>query len=242
MHHRAFLVLLLAPWLGSLSACRSITVEQVSPEFQKTGLKGKTLALGEVLSARVTSDPTPLETAATLLACEAWLKEKRPATRVVSYVSFGQQVGGLKTRFQSAGSLPLAALTPSQYQKAQAAGIDAVLFVEMLGKDAKSGRHTFKKHETTTEYDNNGKAQQKTCTQEYYESYATCWVDCRYYVVDVRTRQVVWQVSGSCAATESKEGGPVGQSFVPLPDIPAMPSSTEAIRKLVPLALRKLPQ
>lgn len=239
-HAITFLFLLASA--AALSSCHAVRVEHVSHEFKKAGLRGKTVALGEVLSARPAHDPTPSETAATLVACETWLKERRPSTRVVSFVSLGRQVGELKTRFQGGAGVPLAAMTPAQYRKALAAGVDFVLFVEVLEKDFSSGTRVCEKEERTTEYDSEGKAQDKTSTTEYYVSFASCWVECRYYLVDVRTRQVVWQVSGTGSASESKEGGQVGIGTMSLPAIPAMPATTEAIRSFVPSALRKLPK
>lgn len=245
MTHHALITFVLAPAALLLSSCglfRSVQVEHISPEFKKTGLRGKTIALGDVLSARPHYDPTPGETAAALVACETWLKEERPSTRVVSYVAFGQQVGTLKTRFHAAEGLPLAALTPGQYKKALAAGVDYIVLAEMLEKESRSGTRIIQEESTTTEKDKDGKEVEKTTTTEHYESYATCWVDCRYHVVDARTRQIVWQAKGGSVESEIKRDGQVGFSTGLMPAIPAMPSHTEPMRDLATNMMRKLPK
>ncbi|MGV3664462.1 MAG: hypothetical protein ACO1TE_30095 [Prosthecobacter sp.] len=245
MTHHALITFVLAPAALLLSSCglfRSVQVEYLSPEFKKTGLRGRTIALGEVLSARPQYDPTPGETAAALVACETWLKEERPSTRVVSYVAFGQQVGALKTRFHGGAGLALAAVTPAQYKKALAAGVDYVVLAEMLEKESRSGTRIIQEESTTTEKDENGKEVEKTTTTDYHESYATCWVDCRYHVVDARTRQIVWQAKGGSVESETKRGDPVNSMLGTMPAIPTMPSHSSVMRDLAENMMSKLPK
>lgn len=243
MTHHAFISLILVfAVVCQLSSCRSVHVEHVSGEFKKTGLRGKTVALGEVLSARPECDPTAAETAAAMHGAEIWLEEERPAARVVDFASFGRLAGPLHIRFHGGEGLPLAALTRGQYGKAQAAGIDYVLFVELTERDTRSGVGVREEQSTTTECDKDGKEETKTTTTRTQVAYATCWVTCRFYLVDVRSRQVVWQASSAACESAEKVGGPADNSFVPPPEIPMMPATSAAMRNLVPTVLRKLPK
>lgn len=237
-----FSFLLACAFACQLSSCRSVRVEHVAPEFKNSGLRGRTLALGEVLSAGADCDPTAAETAAAMHEAEIWLEEKRPATHVVDFASFGRLTGPLHIRFHGGEGLPLASLTRGQYAKAQAAGIHYVLFVELTGRDTRSGVGVREEQSTTTECDKDGKEETKTTTTRTQVAYATCWVTCRFYVVDVRSRQVVWQALSAACESAEKVGGPADNSFVPPPEIPLMPATSAAVRNLVPTVLRKLPK
>lgn len=228
--------------VGVLSSCHFVRIEKAAPDFQKAGLRGKTVALGEMLSARAECDPTAGETAAAMHGAEIWLEEKRPDTRVVDFATFGRLTGPLHIRFHGGEGLPLKALTQNQYARAQAAGVDHLLFAELTQRDLKSGVGIREEQSTTTECDKDGKEKTKTTTTRTQVAYATCWVTCRFYLVDVRTRQVVWQaLSAACEGAE-KVGGPADNSFVPPPEIPVMPATTAAVRNLIPMVLRKLPK
>jgi hypothetical protein len=95
------LITLVAPAV-LLSACVPLRVEFVHPALKKEGLKGKTVAVGEVVSAHSENDPTPWDSAVIIRSCEERLRQKRPRTTIINSSALERSVGELKNRLSSA--------------------------------------------------------------------------------------------------------------------------------------------
>jgi len=234
-------IVLLLPVL--LSACVPVRVEYVQHAFKASGLKGRTLAVGEVVSTHWENDPAPHDAATILGACEQRLRQKRPQTTIVSSIEFERAVGELRNRPSPSADLPRRVLSSSQAGKARAKNIDYVLLIEVTHNREDNSITSHEETETEEERDEDGKVIRE-CKRTVYvtTAHATRRVGTRYYVMDMRTRETVWQaVSNHLHCHEnSVESGFWSPDTTPA--MPMTPPMSGVAVSSVKAVVRKLPK
>lgn len=237
------LLLYLAAAAVLLPACVPLRVEFVHPALKKEGLKGKTVAVGEVVSAHGENDPTPWDAAAIIRNCEERLRLKRPRTTVVSCGVLERAVGELKSRLSSSADLPRRVVSRSQAARARERNIDYILLIEVLHNQVQNQVTQHEETETQEDRDKDGNVIcERTTTTYVTTSHATRRVGSRFYLVDTGTRETAWQaVSNHLQCNENSVESGLWYSDV-VPAMPAPPPMSDVVAASTNAAVRKLPK
>lgn len=226
-----------------LSACVPLRVEFVQPALKKEGLKGKTVAVGEVVSAHGENDPTPWDSAVIIRNCEDRLRQKRPRTTIVNSSILEREVGELKNRLSSSADLPRRVVSSAQAARARARNIDYILLIEVLHNQVQNNVTQHEETETEEERDKDGNVIcERTTTTYVTTARATRRVGSRFYLLDTRTRETVWQaVSNHLQCHENSVESGFWYSDV-IPAMPAPPPMSGVVVASTNAAVRKLPK
>lgn len=226
-----------------LPSCVQVRVEFADPLFKAAGLKGKTLAVGEVVSTHWENDPPPFDSAVILHASEQRLREKRPQTTVIGSIPFERVVGELHNRPSPSDDLPRRVVSSAQAGKARARNINYVLLVEVTRNQVDTSVSRHEETKTDEERDKDGKVIRECKTTTYITTaHATRRVGTRFYILDTRTRETVWQaVSNHLHCNEnSVESG--SWSYQPTPAVPMPPPMSDVAVASMKAVIRKLPK
>lgn len=238
----SLLVPLIAP-VFLLSACVPLRVEFVHPALKQEGLKGKTVAVGELVSAHWENDPTPWDSAVIIRSCEERLRQKRPRTTIISSSVLERAVGELKNRLSSSADLPRRVVSSAQATRARARNIDYILLIEVLHNQVQNNVTTHEETETEKEHDKDGNVIRECITTTYITTaHARRSVGSRFYLLDTRTRETAWQaVSNHLHCNENSVESGSGFSDV-MPVMPAPPPMSGVVVASTQAAIRKLPK
>lgn len=238
----SLLITLVVPAL-LLSACVPLRVEFVHPALKQEGLKGKTVAVGEVVSAHWESDPAPYDSAVIIRACEQRLRQKRPQTTIINSSVFERAVGELRSRPPVAVDLPRHVVSGAQAAKAKSQNIDYILLIEVLYDRLENNVTQHEETETDEERDKDGKVIRE-CKRTTYvtTAHATRRVGSRFYLLNTQSRETVWQaVSNHLHCNENSTRS--GSTFYDvMPAMPAPPPMSDVVVASTNAAVRKLPK
>jgi hypothetical protein len=226
-----------------LPACVPLRVEFVQPAFKTGGLKGKTVAVGEVVSAHGENDPTPWDSATILRNCEDRLRQKRPRTTVISSSALERHVGELRNRLSTSVDLPRCVVSSKQAARASARNIDYILVIEVLHNQVTNNVSHHEEAETEEERDKEGNVVcERTSTTYVTTSHATRRVGSRFYLLDTHTREIAWQaVSNHLQCNENSVESGFWYSDV-IPAMPSPPPMSDVVMASTNAAVRKLPK
>ncbi len=238
----SLLIALVAPVL-LLSACVPLRVEFVHPVLKQEGLKGKTVAVGEVVSVHWENDPTPDDSAAIIRNCEQRLRQKRPQTSIINSSVLERAVGELRSRPSSAVDLPRHVVSGTQAATAKSQNIDYILLIEVLYDRLENNVTQHEETETDEERDKDGNVIRECKRTSYVTTaHATRRVGSRFHLLDTRTRETVWQaVSNHLHCNEnSVKSGTWFDGLMPA--MPAPPPMSGVVVASTTAAIRKLPK
>lgn len=256
--HSTFVLLLLSFWLSS---CRSDPTLSVTSSLPKQGLRGRTLAVGGLTAPGVNVYPGQTEESIILVNAEEEMQRRLRRSRVLSTAAVQQAVGSAPTRFSSGVPIVLGSkLSPAFIRKAQAQGIDYLLWIDLrdnfVEQDSRQNSYT----KTTSSSCCCGKVNGKTCrtgacasgcgsscrsssrvVENVLSAVARRTVAASYSLLDTATGHVAWQAESmltksSIHSNSSSTGTPL------MPSMPLPPTESEIMKRMTSSALKKLPQ
>ena len=231
-------------WLSglALTSCVTSNLEFMSPELRQTGLLGKTVAVGPVISMSPDSDPTSSETAALQIEAERQLQKLRPQVRVVKSMELERLVGPMMIRHMPSLRLPqMPVVAPRQWTRMADHNIDYLMLTEVVENRVVQDYDTRSESWTHTETDSDGNT--RLCSTETTTLVADSrrYVTLRLSLTDTTTRQVVWRAR--------VRGQHYRERVVPsdtnqrlLENMPAPPPLAEIADPMMAKPLRRLPK
>lgn len=244
-----------------LSSCRSDPTLSVTSSLPKHGLRGWTLAIGGLTAPGTNIYPGQEEESIILVNAEQELRKHLKHSRVLSMAAVQQAVGHAPSKFSSGVPIILGSkLSPAFMHKAQAHGIDCLLWIDLRvnSVEADSRQNTFTR--TVSNSCTCGKVNGKSCrggscasgcgrscssysteVENVVSKIARRTVGASYSLLDTATGHVVWQAESmltrsSVRSNSSSTGVPVPPS-APLP-----PTESQIMKRMTRAALKRLPQ
>lgn len=231
-------------WLTglALTSCVTSHLEFMSPELRQTGLQGKTVAVGPVISMRPESDPTSSETAALLIEAERQLQQLRPQVRVVKSMELERLVGAMIIRHMPSLKLPqMPVVAPRQWTRMAAYNIDYLMLTEVVENRVVQDYDTRTERQTQIETDSDGKERQCTTETPTLVADSRRFVTLRLSLTDTTSRQVVWQSRVHGQHCREREV-PRDTNQRLLEYMPAPPPLAEIAKPMIVKPLRRLPK
>lgn len=252
----AFVLVLLS--LGLVS-CSDPTLSVIS-SLPGHGLRGKTLAIGGLTAPGTNIYPGQTEESIILVNAEQELQKHLKHSRVLSMAAVQQAVGHAPSKFSSGVPIILGSkLSPAFMRKAQAHGIDCLLWIDLRvnSVEADSTQRTFSR--TVRNSCSCGKVNGKSCSagsctsgcRRSCSSYSTevknvvskiarRTVGASYSLVDTATGHVSWQAESMLTRSNVRSNS--SASGVPEPPSAPLPPTESAImRRMTKAALKNLP-
>lgn len=210
-----FPVFVLSLFSLGLGSCTSDPTLSVSSSLAKHGLRGRTLAVGGLTAPATNIYPGQAEESSILLNAEEELRKHLKHSRVLSMAAVQQAVGAPPSKFSSGVPIIIlgSKLSPGFMKKAQAKGIDYLLWVDLRGN--------------SVDHD----SRQIDFVRVMAASYS---------LLDTATGHVVWQVE-SLRSGRRVQFVNLHAGLPRLPAVLLPPAESQIMRGMTQAALKKLP-